>query len=613
LNCSQARALLATYREQTNGQADTIALNEHLEACAACRQFLVQQTNIGEHIRALPSLEPTPEVHERLMHALATEHIQYLQQHASSVATVPPPAFLKPYITEQHRKVQPTDIRTTLATADTGPLPVIQHSRRRTHTLPMNHFAILGVAAAILMLIMMGGLTSILLLAHNGLSRVGDTANITGSSINNFVQVSTTNYTTQTPYNHVASAIANRNAIYYTAHGNNNTGWMLEEFDTQTNFSIPLLAHESATPLILLGSNQNWLLWLQLDNLKSVTGKHGAHQARTWTLHALDLHSSQQTMSLATPTTLLQNTFDQKATPDWLNDPIQGIWFTQNKLLVASLDENGSSHLWQFQLEAQSIAVPKQIASANNGHIITSPTANSNDSAVYWSEEWRAKDGVLHSDIWTQQTDPAAPISGKWSNQTTTNTYPLRSDGMSFHPQMVNDTLFFLSTDPAAATDNNAATSTPTATTPPGTATVMPTVTPQATSTATPPVTTTVDPTVLTTTPDTRLQGSLMALTSDMAQATAMDNTGLDSIPQGGSRFVLWQNSTKGMEMYDAVTKSPVVVKDIVQNATFLTVNAETTVWVVPTANAATNAPGINGPTVTFSAFNWPTKTPQVH
>ena len=609
MNCSQARALLAEYRELKKGQVDTTELDNHLEGCSECRQLLAEQTHIGARIRALPSIEPSSNAHARLMQALAAEHVHHMQRSIASSAT-PPPAFLEPYIKAQARKSPNTEALRAFTTAETGPLPIIQVPRRHPHLQHLNPFAIVGIAAAFLMVLMMGGLTSLLLLTHNGLSGVGDTA-----SINNFVQVSRTDYTTATSYSHVVSAVSNRNSIYYTAYGDGNTGWMLEEFDTQANFSIPLLTSDSTSPLIVLGSEQNWLVWLQLDDLKPISTKHGnvIGQERTWSLHALYLDSMDQASDgTPTPITLLKDTFNLTTAPSWVSSPVQGIWFTQNGLLVTALDAKGTSHLWQFQLDPKKTFAPTQLASTNDGHILTSPTANSNSSSIYWSEEWQTEDSVLHSNIWTQQTNVLPPGGhGKGIPQTQVNQNLFISDGMSFHPQLVNDTLFYLSTNPSDASGvtqgvNGTPTTAPTTTasTTAATATQVASPTAQAQSN-----TTNVDTVIPVPAADASIQGTLLAVYPEDTQPTVMDTSGLDSVPQGGTRFVLWQNSSKGMEMYDVVTRTPVTVKDVVPTgANFLTVNGDSAVWTVNTDSSMASNAGIEGPAATFSTFSWPSK-----
>ena len=598
MNCSQARALLAIYRDIQQDQEVSAELQEHLECCAACRSAFAQQIEVGDLLRALPTIQPNAAAHDRLMQALAAEHVLYMQQTANA-HTTPPPAFLKPYI-KQHMGPE-TEPLAALSTATTGPLPVIQMPRRRPRLQPLNHMAIVGIAAALLLVVMTGGLASLLILGHNGLP--GSTG---AASINNFVQVSRASYTTSTAYMHVNSAVANRTTIYYTAHGDGNAGWMLEEFDMGTNYSIPLLSQESTTPLTVLGNNQNWLVWLQFDPSSTTTKQSNASQAHPWSLYALNLDSSAQTQGHApAPITLLQGTFNQSAVPAWIHNPIQGVTFAQNTLFVASIDSKGVSHLQSFQLNQQRIQ-STQIASASNAEILASPTASNDGTKVFWSEEWQTSDNLLHSNIWTQQkVRVASTTPARW----TTNTFRYRSDGMSFHPQFVSDTLFFLSTNPVAIANDTpmAATATTTTATPSAAA---PSATAQAGSTTpTQAATSSINPTIVAQTPDANVQGTLFAALPGATRPTAMDTSGQDSIPQGGARFVLWQNSNKGLEMYDTVTNVPVTVKNIVPSGTaFLTVNGDTAVWTT-LPNTSENTAAAASPSVTFSTFSWPTKS----
>lgn len=594
MNCSQARALLAIYRDAQQDQEGFAELQEHLESCAACRRVSTRQVEVGVLLRALPTIQPDAAARDRLMQALAAEHVLYMQQTANA-HTTPPPAFLKPYIKQQ--MVPKTEPLAALSTATTGPLPVIQMPRRRPRLQPLNHMAIVGIAAALLLVVMTGGLASLLMLGHNGLPGP------TQVSIINPVQVSRASYTTSTAYMHVTSAVANRNTIYYTAHGDGNAGWMLEEFDTGSNFSIPLLSQESAIPLTVLGISQSWLVWLQFDN-PTTTKQSSGSQTGSWSLYALNLDSSAQAQGHApTPITLLQDTFNQSAVPGWVHDPIQGVTFAQNTLFVASVDSKGVSHLQSFQLNQQKIQ-PTQIASASNAQILTSPTANNDGTKVFWSEEWQTSDNLLHSNIWTQQkVRVASTTPARW----TTSILQYRTDGMSFHPQFVNDTLFFLSTNPVAiASGTPAATATTTATP----LAAAPSATAQAGSATSMQVaTSSINPTIVSQTPDASLQGALFAVLPGVTRPTAMDTSGQDSIPQGGSRFVLWQNSSKGLEMYDTVKNVPITVKNIVPNGTaFLTVNGDTAVWTtLPNTNGNTTA--ATSPSVTFSMFSWPAKS----
>jgi len=122
--------------------------------------------------------------------------------------------------------------------------------------------------------------------------------------------------------------------------------------------------------------------------------------------------------------------------------------------LAAIIDEKGTSHLQSYQLDSAKEIRQIELANASNGHLLTSPTANSNGTAIYWADEYSSTvTGQLSSDIWTQQIVDASPThAGRWVAHQTTQRYAFRADGNSFHPQLVNDTLFLLST---SQTDGN--------------------------------------------------------------------------------------------------------------------------------------------------------------
>src|SRR2546425_12562679 len=90
--------MLSAYRELKNGEVDTTELDVHLEECSSCRQVLAGYSFIGEQVRSLPPLEPSPHMHTKLMKALAGEYTQLIQH--SSTVTSPPPEVLKPYLRE---------------------------------------------------------------------------------------------------------------------------------------------------------------------------------------------------------------------------------------------------------------------------------------------------------------------------------------------------------------------------------------------------------------------------------------------------------------------------------------------------------------------------------
>ena len=75
MNCSQARAMMAAYRELETREVETVGLDIHLEGCESCRQELARQMFVGDQIRALPAVEPRPDMHSNLMHAVAKEQL----------------------------------------------------------------------------------------------------------------------------------------------------------------------------------------------------------------------------------------------------------------------------------------------------------------------------------------------------------------------------------------------------------------------------------------------------------------------------------------------------------------------------------------------------------
>jgi hypothetical protein len=451
-----------------------------------------------------------------------------------------------------------------------------------------------------LMAIMMGGITSLLLLGHS------TTSQLVSTSLNQPTSIVKMPYTTTTPYTHVVSAVADSNNIYYTAYAESTSGgWMLEELDRATQLSIPLLDTPAGEPLIVLGSENGWLVWLQFDVVKAVAQKNPLKPGekaleRSWSLHYLPVQSIQQLMDSGqrSPVTLASGTFNQSLVPSWVHTPVQGIWFVQNTLLVAVIDNNGSSHLLSYQLgqtgsEHQAKAV--DIADASANHVLTSPTANSNGTQIYWADEWQSDDGFMHSDIWTQQILPAPSAGhGSWVSHTITVKRPLLQNGMSFRPQVVNNTLFLLSTADISTLSGPAATATAVST-----ATTSPTAAPTPISTAT--TTPWANEAVYEAQIDASVHGTLLsyALNSNMQQPTILDSHPAAAL-QAGERFLLWQTDT-GYVMYDAVEGNFVTVGNVLNDAQFLAVNGDTTAWISPaTPRAATSQ------TVTLNVFNWP-------
>jgi len=599
VNCSQARAMMAAYREFEYREVETVGLEIHLEQCESCRQELASQMFVGGQLRALPAVEPLPDMHSKLMHALAKEQLEFIRH--SPIGTVNTPEFLKPYLHERAQSTQASDLIAAFSTAATGPLPIIQTKRKPRHRSHMSHFAVLGMAAAFLMLLMMGGLTSMLLLAHNN-PQEAKTISLP-NTVNLPTIVEQAKYTTITPYQHVASAVADRSSIYYTAYGDaSNPTWMLERLDRATNISTPLLPAASINPLILLGSDQGSLVWLQFDGLKlkshSNLSKYGFHpHVSLWSLHYLTLKQQQQIVS-GIPTDseiLLHGTFDQDTAPSWVTTPIQGIWLMQNSLLITMTDSKGISHLFSFALDTVGKPVEQEIATAIPGHVLTSPTANGDGTRMYWSEEWLSSTNRVNSNIWTQQEVQATPpMRGPWASHTVTMKRAFTTDGMSFRPQITNNTLFMLSTasqsNSAQATSTPGELATPEASPSPNTNAIARTVT----SIYAPPL-------------DASLRGSILMVPLNavsVAQPTVMNTTGLASSLQVGTNFALWQGD-KGYEMYDVSQKSDVTVGTIFDGSTFLAVNGSSAVWMLNNTSITT---ANTDSSITLMAFNWPGK-----
>ncbi len=601
--------MLAAYRELKNGHDDTTELDVHLEQCAACRDVLAQQSIVGKSVRLLPTLDPAPDAHDRLMRTLAVEHAQFLQRsshaHASSASSVPD--FLKPYMKEQTRSATNTrNTLTSFSTAETGPLPIIPIKRKR-HIAPMGQFAVLGIAASFLLVFLVGGLISLLVLANHGSGNIGGTAAITPPSL-----VAPVNYTATTAYSHVASAVATREHIYYSAYSDGQTQWMIEQVNgtTKNATSTPLLVKGSDSPLFVLSASQKWLIWLQFDTTQSETKvQHTGHTStatltRSWSLNALPLTTPTTpttpqgtTQPFGQAITLQHGIFDPATVPDWVRTPIQGLSFTQqDTFLVTTIDAKGDAQLVRYQLNGGQNVTSTTIATTNSGHIFTSPTATADGSQIFWSEEWFTEDMQPHSNIWTQETThDVTRLNGAWHPSIAVDKQLFLSDGVSFHPQVINDTLFLLSTgNPAVQTPKK-----PDATnTPSGQTTVTPV--PVSTAPVIPRFTDVYAPQI-----DESIHGTVLAFALDdpAAVPTTLSSDNTAAALQGGTRFLLWQSSN-GYQMYDAVAKSPVVVKNNTRSVAFLTVNTDTAVWVATQDPTSVNSTGAQ--TATFSMFNWP-------
>ncbi|MGH2494123.1 MAG: hypothetical protein ACRDIV_05405, partial [Ktedonobacteraceae bacterium] len=409
----------------------------------------------------------------------------------------------------------------------------------------------------------------------------------------------------------VASAVANRNNIYYTAYSDDtNSAWMLLQLDRATKKSTPLLEQPGDQPMIVLASTPQWLVWLQFDKPITRLNKTVPNtDLLPWSLRMLPLSQVAQSPVPITPTILLTGTFDQSTAPTWVHTPVQGVWLTQSVLLVTTIDAKGTSHLLEYQLDLAGKPAASEIAQTDSGHILTSPTANSNATEVYWADEWMSDTGILSSNILMQQEvtqpGPAYTFHKRWERNTTSALQQgvFRDDGMSFHPQIADDMLFWVST--ATVSNGNAPTGTPAASATPlttATSQVSPTLIPRTDSSIYAPAL------------DTGVAGQVFGQPLDsevLTPLTSLNNGGPAYALQVGSDFALWQNA-KGYEMYDVPTQNDVTTGNTLNGAAFLAVNGDSAVWLAnnPTTNNATNnAPGqiqsALSP-VDFFAFNWP-------
>ncbi len=593
--------MLAAYRDIENTELDA-----HLEQCAECRAVLAQQNIVGDKIRLLPTLEPASDASDKLMRALAAEHANFLQRsshtHASSASSVPD--FLKPYMKEQtYTAAQRRNRLTTFSTAETGPLPMLQ-ARRKKRIAPMGQFAVLGLAASFLMVFLIGGLISVLIIASHGSNNLSSPASSIAIAPPSLV--APVSYTTTTDYPHISSAVATREHIYYSAYGDGNMQWMIEQIDNSAKnaTSIPLLAKGSENPVFVLAASQNWLIWLQFDTPQRgsqthVIGHTGTTSlTRHWSLNALPLSTSHTgTQSFEQSITLEQGTFDTATVPSWVYTPVQGLDFMQqDTLLTATVNAKGDAQVTRYQLSTAQATTATTLATTNNGHIFTSPTATADGSRIFWSEEWFTDDMQPHSNVWLQQTTQTLTHSSNaWRPSIMVDKQLFLANEVSFHPQVINDTLFLLTTSDSLTQTSRKpdATSTPTQS-------AQGTATPVSTAPVIPRFTNVYAPQI-----DESIHGTLLAYALDdsAANPTILSNDSTAAAPQGGTRFLLWQNSN-GYQMYDAVAKSPVVVKNNTGSAAFLTVNGDTAVWIAA-ENPAAPSTGTSQ-TATFSMFNWP-------
>ncbi len=595
--------MLSAYRELKDGTFDSPELDVHLESCASCRQMLARDMFIGARLRSLPVIEPPPEMHERVMRALAQEHAQFLSK--ASPGRVPTPAFLKPYLQEHARATQISNHLSALSTAETGPLPIISAKRRGRSHSHTNQFAVLGLAAMFLMVLMMGGITSLLILAHDNTTHLaGITSSSSAALEHTDIQKGT--FTTSTPYQHVASAVANRDSIYYSAYQDDTqTAWMLLQLDRASKKSTPLLAQPTDQPIIVLGSNPEWLVWLQFEQpIARSSNTVRTTPLQPWSLRILSLAQAAQSPFPIEPTILLNGSFDQSTAPSWVHTPVQGIWLAQNTLVAASIDAKGISHLLEYQLDLSSKPTVTEIAQSAAGDVLTSPTANSDASAIYWADEWINDAGVLSSNIMMRQINsvpgPTRFIHRRWSQETeqTIQQGAFREDGVSFRPQIADGTLFWLST---AALSDNGLKGTPTTPTTPlvTTPSISPILIPRT------------EPGIYAPSLDTQIAGQILAQPLDSLTPTppvTLNNNGAAYALQVGGDFALWQNN-KGYEMYDVPTQNDVTIGNTLNDPAFLAVNGDSAVWLATPGTSTTPTTAKGQGTllpVNFYAFDWP-------
>jgi hypothetical protein len=166
---------------------------------------------------------------------------------------------------------------------------------------------------------------------------------------------------------------------------------------------------------------------------------------------------------------------------------------------------------------------------------------------------------------------------------------------VSFHPQIVDDTLFWISTAPQSTTVQGTPVSggSPVAPTPQTSDNLVPRVD---TAYYTPPL-------------DASVRGVVQVQSlNDDIQTSAVPlagSAGAYSL-QVGTDFALWQTD-KGYEMYDVATQGNVTVGSNLNSAALLAVNGSTTVWINDTTSTNTSATTTTvPPAVHIFAFNWP-------
>src|SRR5712691_9687648 len=143
--------------------SDQKLLDLHLETCPTCLHVQLAYKRMDVDIRYTLMPERPLEVNVWQLQLPSRKSI-------SAPGSMLPPEFLKLYLQEHTQITQIPNHLSAFSTAETGPLPVIQAKRRGHPRSRMSQFAVLGLAAMFLMVLMMGGITSLILPVHNNLT-----------------------------------------------------------------------------------------------------------------------------------------------------------------------------------------------------------------------------------------------------------------------------------------------------------------------------------------------------------------------------------------------------------------------------------------------------------
>ncbi|RYG40670.1 hypothetical protein EON79_22205, partial [bacterium] len=73
MNCKQVQSLLGAYLDREMTGTETLAIRDHLDACALCRTESEDLAQLKSLLGALPDPEPAPDFEARLMQAVRAE------------------------------------------------------------------------------------------------------------------------------------------------------------------------------------------------------------------------------------------------------------------------------------------------------------------------------------------------------------------------------------------------------------------------------------------------------------------------------------------------------------------------------------------------------------